>query len=984
MKKEKKPFSLTKEIVFLAVSIVVAVALIVGTYFALIYESVINVFFGSSDYSVTDEELDLCQDVEAEGIVLLKNENNALPLSSSETSVALFGQDSVDFMYGGAGSGSVDTSKMPSLKDSMEAVGLTVNSTLWNFYTSGAGRNYRKSYPDVSGSGSFEVNEVPRDVYTSEVISSMNDNVAIVSFGRGGGESSDLPTGTSGANYNSIGYKYLELDKNELDCLALACEHYSKVIVLINSSNAMELGFLDDPAYANVKAALWVGAVGDRGIYAIGEVLTGKVNPSGRLSDTYAYDSTSAPSYQNFGDYRYTNSDTDSRLNSTDKNMWYIVYEEGIYVGYRYYETRYEDSVLAQGNATSSVGSTSGSAWSYENEVQYPFGYGLSYTTFEWSDYTATLSDDGLTIDVTLTVANKGSRAGKDVVELYADAPYVDGGIEKAAAQLVGYYKTGLIEAGESEEVELTVNVEDIASYDYETAKTYVLDAGEYYLAAGRNVHDALNNILLAKGKSGLTTVGDASAYTSDATLAAKVMDLDSQDATTFSVAQSTGYEITNQLDNADVNYYEDESVTYLSRSDWEETFPTTFKDGKWQLSEDMVQGLLPYGSDASYDQEAYNNVYNDGSSMPTFDSTATSYVVSDLVGVDYDDTSWADIVKQLSVSDATRLVRLGGYSTIAIDSIELPKTQDKDGPSGISGTLVGGTSCMAWPVEVVFASTWNDELIEEVGEMIGNESIASETAGWYAPAADIHRSPYSGRNFEYYSEDGFLSGKIGAAEMRGVRSRGVIAYMKHFALNDQETNRYGGSMFANEQAIREVFLKGFEYIARDGGATAAMASMNRIGLVWSGSTYGLMTEILRNEWGFRGMVITDQASVSDMLYQDMPSGLWAGTDLWLNTNARLWSLSDYTSNATVMSNVQKANKNIVYAIANSNAVSDEYSNSWATWKILLVLLDVVVFAACACGIVIPTVFFVRDRMKGKNGDGSDGGDTDGDDKALD
>lgn len=953
--KKLKPLAMWKNIVIWSVSIVVAVALIVGNYFANIYENLITVFFSKSNYSITEEEEKKCQEVEAEGVVLLKNEG-LLPLAGNEK-VALLGQNSVDFMYGGAGSGSMDNSGLPTLKDSLKDAGFTVNETLWNFYTTGAGKNYRKTYPDVSGSGIFAVNEVPSDVYTDAVKNSLNnDDVLIVSVGRGGGESSDLPTGTqSTSKYTSIGYKYLELDKNELDVLKLACSKSNKVILIVNSSNAMELGFLEEPEFANVKAALWVGAVGQTGIRAIGEILSGKVNPSGRLADTYAYDSESAPSFQNFGSYTFEGlTDTHGK--------YYMNYAEGIYVGYKYYETRYEDCVLEQGNA---------GEYDYSKMVQFPFGYGLSYSNFEWSDFTVTPTADGKSFNISLKVTNTDEKlAGKDVVEIYMQSPYTDydkaHNVEKSAIELVGYAKTGLIAAKGEETVTLNISKEMLKAYDYTEAKTYIVDAGTYYFTAGRNAHDALNNVLTVKGadSSRLTEVGNAELV--------KTYEQAAIDTTTYAVSQSTGNAIENQFDDVNVNYYED--FTYLTRSDWTGTMPDgAYKNGTWTPSEKLKADLAYYRAD-----EVVNNP---SAATPVYDSKTTSYTVQDLTETAYDDAKWDAIVNQLSQSDMTRLVRLGGYATIKIDKIGLPMTQDKDGPSGISGTLVGGVSCMAWPVEVVFASTWNDKLIEEVGELIGEESISAEVAGWYAPGVNIHRSPYSGRNFEYYSEDGILLGKIGAAEMRGVRSKGVIAYMKHFALNDQETNRYGGAIFANEQAIREVFLKGFEYTAREGNAVAAMASMNRIGARWTGAHKGLMTETLRNEWGFKGMVITDQASVSSMLYQDMISGLWAGTDLWLNTNSQLWSLSkypeydgstvNYNNNATVMNNVHKAAKNVIYAVTNSNAVKDysvsgikDTDGGTPTWKVLLIVLDVIVFAACAVGLVFPTTLIVLDKFK--------------------
>lgn len=927
--KEKKPFTVKKAVITYVICFVLAAALLVGNVYANMYENLITVFLSSSDYAASEDNLQLCTDVEAEGIVLLKNDGNALPLSESEKKIVLLGQDSVDFVYGGAGSGSVDANKMPTLKTSLEDAGFTVNNTVWDFYTTGAGKDYRKTFPDVSGQGVFAVNEVPVNKFTDSVKASMDgDDAAVVVVGRGGGESSDLPTGLM-----DTGYRYLQLDENELDTIKLACEKFDKVVLVINSANAMELGFLDEPEYANVKAALWVGTVGQTGIYAIGQVLAGSVNPSGRLVDTYAYDSQSAPSFVNFGDYDIVNS-------QVDRGNKYLVYAEGIYVGYRYYETRYEDAVLGQGNAGD---------YDYAATVQFPFGHGLSYTEFQWTNYSMT--ENGDAFDITVTVKNTGVYAGKDVVEIYMQSPYTDydreNAIEKSAVELVGFAKTGVIEVGAEESVTVSVPKELTKTYDSKNAKTYIVDAGTYYFAAGRDAHDALNNILAVKkaDTSKMTAGGDSTlvAAYEQATL----------DSSTYAVSLATGTAITNQFENADINNYGG-GLTYLTRSDWGRTFPTVFADGKWTAPGEFISELEFYTG---------SGVLDGVSSMPSFESTATKLTVSDLKDADYDDPRWMDLVSQLSVSDATRLVRLGGYSTIGIESIGLPTTQDKDGPSGISGTLVGGTSCMAWPAEVVFASTWNVDLIERVGEAIGDDSIQAEVAGWYAPGVNIHRSPYSGRNFEYFSEDGLLSGMIGAAEMRGVRTKGVIAYMKHFALNDQETNRYGGAIFANEQAIREVFLKGFEYTARNSDAVAAMASMNRMGPRWTGAHAGLIRATLREEWGFQGMVITDQASVESMFYQDMISGLWAGTDLWLNTNTRFWSLKDYQSNATVMTNVQSAAKNIIYAVAKSNAMG--VSGTMTTdgtplWRIGLIALDVVVFGACAAGVVITTIKLVK------------------------
>lgn len=943
MEKAKKPFSLKKTIVIGAISLVVAAALIVGNVFANIYENLITVALSGGAIEATEEEKELCEQIEAEGIVLLKNEDGALPLGEAEKKLALLGQDSVDFVYGGAGSGSVDASLAPTMKEAMEASGFTVNETLWNFYDTGAGSSYRKEFPNASGDGDFAVNEVPQSAYPADVKSSLDgDDVGIVVLGRSGGESADLPTMPLAS-----GYLYLEPDKDELDLLALACEKFEKVVLIVNASTPVELGILEDPAYANVKAALWVGAVGQEGMYAIGEVLNGNVNPSGRLVDTYAYDSLSAPSNYNLGDYTIANS-------SVQNGTKYIVYQEGIYVGYRYYETRYADAVLGQGNA---------GAYDYASAVQFPFGYGLSYSEFSWSGFSMEENADG-DFEISLTVTNEGPRIGKEVVQIYIGSPYTqydrDNGVEKAAVELVGFAKTQLLENGASEEVTVTVDRSLMKAYDAQGAGTYIVDDGTYYFAAAKNAHEAVNSVLLAADESvadRLTGAGDAAfvaAYEQEAF-----------DAETYSVSEETGAEIVNRFDDVDVNYYED--CTYLSRSDWEGTMPqSTFRGGSWNASAQMLADLEFYRADEV--------IAAPDAQMPVNDSAATSYRVQDLVGAEYGDERWTQIVEQLSWSQMTRLVRLGGYSTIQIDKIGLPMTQDKDGPSGFSNTLVGGVSTMSWPTEVVMASTWNVELMEQMGEMLGEQSIAAGVAGWYAPGVNIHRSPYSGRNFEYYSEDGFLSGKIGAAEMRGVRSKGVIAYMKHFALNDQETNRYGGAVFANEQSIREIYLKGFEYCVTEGGSIAAMAGMNRIGARWVGAHKGIMTDVLRGEWGFEGMVITDQASVASMLYQDMISGLWAGTDLWLNTNSSLWSLDEWKDNATVMSNVQRAASNVIYAVTNSNAVTDYGEGGGAVdpnagtpaWKIWLIVLDVVVFAACAAGIAVPVVLYLRGRKQGR------------------
>ncbi len=919
-----KPIRTAKAVVIYVVCLVLIAAMLVGNYFADAYRELITVYLSGSGTVSSKESEALCQEIEQEGMVLLKNEGG-LPLASG-AKVSVFGQDSVDFVYGGAGSGAVDTSKAANLKQALETAGFSVNPTLWDFYATGPGKGYRKTTPDETGAGVFAVNEVPVSVYTDDVKSSFSSfgDAAVVCIGRSGGESADIPTTPL-----ETGALYLELDPEELAMLSMACGSFDNVVLLLNSNNPVELGFLDDPAYVNVKAVLWCGGVGQTGIYAIGEALAGTVNPSGKLVDTYAYDSLSAPSAANLGDYTITNS-------TVGNGNKYLVYAEGIYVGYRYYETRYEDTVMGQGNAGD---------YDYAATVQFPFGYGLSYTTFSWSDFQVEEKEDAF--EVSVTVTNTGSQAGKDVVEIYLQSPYTDydreNGIEKAAVTLAGFAKTKVLEPGDSEDVTITVPKELMKSYDAKGAGTYILDAGDYYLTAGHDAHDAVNNILSAKGytvSQGMTAEGDP-AMTWKTTVS-------SQDNAVYSVSLATGTAIVNQFDDVDIRYY-DGNFTYLSRSDWTGTWPTTYQNGSWQAPGTLLKDLL-WKRDASV-------VGSGGDSMPAFEQDSDQ-TVSDLAGTDYSDEDWQELVERLTPDQAMRLVRLGGYATIQMDAIGLPATQDKDGPSGISGTLVGGQSATAYPVEVVMASTWNTELIQRLGESVGDDSVATGVAGWYAPGVNIHRSPYSGRNFEYFSEDGFLSGKISAAEVRGTRSKGVLTYMKHFALNDQESNRYGAAFFANEQAIREIFLKGFEYTVTEGDSNGAMAAMNRLGATWSGSHKGLMTNVLREEWGFEGCVITDQASVPAMFYQDMVSGLAAGADLWLNTNKNYWQLNayaeidgtvtDWTGNAAVMANVQRAAKNIIYAVSTTNAMEKAGHASMPAWQVALIILNILVFGGAA------------------------------------
>ncbi|SCP98672.1 glycoside hydrolase family 3 protein [Anaerobium acetethylicum] len=950
--KGKKHISKVTTAVAYALCVVIVAGLVVGNYYALKYQNLISVHFNqsnqkivsaagesseyyTSDFDSEEERIAHLQEIgtkiEEEGIVLLKDENDALPLASGAR-ISIFGQDSVDPVYGGGGAGSVDAAKAVDLEMAFEKSGFALNQTLWDFYESGEGSTYRKTTPDVYGKGSFAVNEVPEDVYTDEVKASFAEysDAAVVVIGRSGGESSDL----SSAPLES-GYAYLQLDDDERAMLQMACDSFDQVVVLLNTQNAMELGFLEE---YDVDACLWIGALGETGAYAVADVLAGEVNPSGALVDTYAYDSLSAPSMENFGKYSIANSEV-------DRGNAYMVYGEGIYVGYHYYETRYEDVVL---------GNEDKANYDYTAAVQYPLGYGLSYTEFEWSDFTVSETED--TYEITTTVTNTGDLAGKEIVQIYMQSPYTDydkeNGIEKASVELAGFEKTAEIEAGKSETVTVSVDKEEMKTYDAKGYSTYIVDAGDYYFAAGENAHDALNNILAAKGK----TTADGMDYDGNAEFTTKVT-VDKLDAETYAVSQDTGNAITNQFEEADMSYYDPE-FQYLSRSSWTETWPATYADGVLTASDEMLADL-----EISF-SEAENA---EGPVTDTISEEIGELNAATLIGEEYQNELWNVLTEQMSAEELDQLVRVGGYATNSVESIQLPATIDKDGPAGISGTLVGGESGTSYPPEVVIASTWNLDLAEEFGACIGEDSMALGVAVWYAPACNIHRSPYSGRNFEYYSEDGFLSGKMAAGTVAGAQSKGTVVTVKHFALNDQECNRVGGAMFANEQSVRELYLQPFEIAVREGDALGMMASMNRIGCRWTGGHYGLMTSTLRDEWGFEGMVVTDQASYSVFAYEDLREGLEAGTDLWLNTDATLWTLTDEDMTPTVLTNMQRAAKNVVYAVANSNAMNGLSAGSKVVavmplWQKALITVDAV------AGILVATavISLTRRLMKQK------------------
>ena len=828
--------------------------------------------------------LAMAQELAAEGIVLLENRDNALPLEGG-AKVNLFGYATVSPLYGGTGSGASDTSANVDLVQGLTNAGLEVNQELVDFYkNSGVKRGDQAGF---TGSD-FTPAEVSADKHSDNLLANAKafSDTAVVMFSRIGGEGGDLPMDMEAAGYPQAGgnRSYLELTQDEEDLLSLVkAQGFGKVVVLINSSHAMELGFLED----GVDAALWIGGPGSRGMDAVGQVLAGAVNPSGRLPDTYAYDHTTAPAYWNAGDFTYSNLDKRN----------YVEYVEGIYVGYRFYETRFID------NATGACDEAA-----YEKTVQYPFGYGLSYTTFEQS--IEDFSVDKGTVTMKVKVSNTGDAAGKDVAQVYFTAPYTVDGIEKAHVVLAAFGKTGLLQPGDSETLTLTFAVDDMASYDEKGAGCYVLEAGTYQIKLMANAHEVI----------------DSREYTVEQTV-------------TYGEGNPRGTDLT-----AAVNRFEDVSTgqiaQYVSRADWEGTTPKARKDGK-------------AASDATASALTASAVYDSDPSAPAITFANNGLTLEDMAGLPYDDPKWEKLLEQLSVEDMTNMISNGGWSTPEAASVGKPATNDLDGPAGIN-SLVSDLKGVAYPSEALIGASWNQELLENFGHAFGAEATANHVVGLYAPAVNIHRTPYSGRNFEYYSEDALLSGKLGAAMVRGYASQGVYAYVKHFALNDQESNRLSISVWSNEQAMRELYLKAFEVVVKEGRTTAMMSSYSYLGSTWAGASRALLTDVLRDEWGFQGTVVTDSA-MGNTGWMDINLALRAGGDMMLC----LMGVNLDSSTNTAQQEMRRACHNILYTQANSAAVAAAADTS-PYWLMLLVILDTAVISAALL------VFLGRTKLKEK------------------
>ena len=979
--------------------------LMVGTFFAVSYASMINKELGvssskvvkdesstedtnyykskfSSDEELTKWQVELCEQIQGEGSVLVEN-NGALPVNKG-TSVTCFGRSSADIIYGGTGSGQVDTANAATMKKALKDAGFKVNEAMLDWYSgkidelkaAKTNRSVAGMWTEFEAVGAAtRIAEIPvSEVEASGVSIDGYKEMAIVTIGRSGGEGSDLAI-----NEFTDGEHYFELQEEEKKLLKyVASLGFGKIVVLINSSNAMALDWLDDPEY-KIDACLWIGGPGQYGMNAVAKILCGDINPSGRFVDTYSASSLSSPAMQNFGSYTYANADKENGaytgtiggttidgvpgdMSAVRYAIHYLVEEKGIYVGYKYYEMRYEDIVLGRGNADGSAGvyASTGGKWNYSEEVNYPFGYGKSYTSFTQTLKSVDYDRETDTYTLTVNVKNTGAKDGKDVVQVYGQSEYTEfdkqNGIEKAAVQLVGFGKSDVIGAGKDADVKVEVERKELAAYDASVNKTYILENGDYYLAVGNNAHDALNNILAAKGK----TKADGMDYDGNKDKTYK-FNIATTDATTYSLSkENVGVKITNRFDNADLNHYGEGLVKYLTRADWQGTFPKPYDSltATKQIIDDLQFNYKPEAPDTSI----------------TTGSTATKYSIVMMRGIDYDNELWDELLDQLTLNEMAEIVGHSGYGTQTIESISLPATVQADGPQGIKGQYAGGAT-VAYTSEPVMAATFNVEILHNIGLSMGEDALrisSGKISGWYGPAMNIHRTPYSGRNFEYYSEDGFLSGVMAAKEVAAAQSMGLCCYIKHFALNDQETYRYGVATFGKEQAFREIFLKSFQYAVEDGGATAVMTSFNRIGCRWAGAHSGLLNDVLRDEWGFKGVTLTD-AVMPNRNWMNVGIGIEAGNDTWLSSSDWLVSkIEDWAkADGKFMRNLRNSCKNFLYAYVNSTAINgmsstDKVVQIMPAWEKALVSVDVIIGVIAVAACVLLVLSTLKDFKFGK------------------
>lgn len=886
----------------------------------------------------------ICQTVEEEGIVLIKNDKieggeNALPMAKN-SKISLFGQGSARFNYSTTGSSATtSTSAFPTLREALKD--FDVNNTLWDFYTSGPGASYKRNKANLV----YKVNEAPWSAYTDGVKNSFASygDAAIYVISRDSGEGMDITTTGS----DGLDGSYLSITAQEQEVLRELTSlrnsgTFDRIIVLLNSSQQIQLDFMFDDSIT-VDACLWVGNVGSTGIYAINDILTGAVVPSGRLSDTYLKDNFSSPAMKtwalnpdkNFTQV-YSNASSYPQLGSGTHDV-YAVYVEGIYVGYRYYETRYYDKVAGAAN----VGD-----YNYDNDVAYPFGHGLSYSEFYYSDFNVVEDDEKFTVSV--DVLNIGAYDAKEVVQVYLSKPYTqydkNNKVEKAAVELAGFKKVAL-RSGQNKVVTIEIEKSQLRSYDSYGKGTYILESGDYYLTVASDSHDAAKNILVSKGYNVEgKTAAQVNAKTYKKTI--NVTGAGGVDDQTF--AKSSANEdvaIVNQFDYADINRYSGKgsnSVTYVSRNNWVGTYPTSAIS--LSVTPQMVEDL-----------KSYKEFVEDGSTMPKY-SQQNGLTMAMLKGEDYDNPAWQDLLDQMTYAEQAYLITNGQHNTIAIQSVSKPATRDENGPNGVDKSVTG----TAFPSEGVWASTFNYDLIQRVGDALAEDALATGITGLYAPGVNLHRTPFGGRNHEYFSEDPYLMGMCSVAEVIGMQKKGVIAYVKHFVANDEETNRNGVAIWVNEQEMREIILLPFEYSfdPSKGNAHATMTSFNRLGCLWTSATSNLMEKVLRDEWGFDGFAITDMASGNAQSFMTFPDGIANGTNLYDGSGSET-ALDDYKNSPMFANKMRESAHKIMYITVNYSAAMNGISSAdrivtiltW--WQVLLLVIDIAIGVLTAASVVL-------------------------------
>ena len=869
---------------------------------------------GTLSDETNEEAAEVAEEIMEDGIVLLKNES-LLPLNETKK-LNIFGWESINPAYGGAGSGGInDLYDIVSLNQGLENAGFSINQELVDFYN-----NYGADNPEMSiQKQSWTLPEPPVDTYNDELIKSAKEysDVAVVVLSRKAGEGhNDIPMDVRKAAYDNNsdeyddfpeGEHYLQLSQTERDMVDMVCSNFDNVIVIYNGANQFELGFADE--YPQIKSVVWCPGTGNVGFNALGKVFSGEVNPSGKTPDTFIYDMTTAPWWNNAEKTEYTNlaDMAVEGMNAGTAQVYapaFTNYVEGIYVGYKYYETAAQEGAI-----------------DYDKTVQYPFGYGLSYTEFEQKMGELEEKDGQISVDVEVT--NTGDVAGKDVVEVYYKPPYTNGGIEKASANLIEFAKTDLLQPGESQTVTVTFSIEDMASYDENNAKAYVLEKGDYVISINSDSH----------------TVLDQKTYTADADVVYKGENKRASD------------------DTAATNVFEDAKgdITYLSRADHFANYEeATAAPASAELGEPYVS---EYHLNSNFDKTTY---LNDEDVMPTTGAD-NGLTLADMRDADYDDPRWEKLLDQLTVDEMTNMIAMAGYQTAAMDSVGKVATLDFDGPAAINNNFTGVGS-IGFPIEVVVASTWNKELAQAWGECMGKISQEMGAEGWYAPGMNTHRTAFGARNYEYFSEDGVLAGNMGAKAVEGARKYGVYSYIKHFAL--YEGNAKMVSVWSNEQAIREIYLKPFEISVKQGGANAVMVSWSFLGDKWTGESSNLMNTVLRDEWGFRGMALTDFFRNNGHGFMNADAALANGVDAMLSTfNGEENNVANPEHPTSVLQ-MRNACKNVMYTVVSSWAYDGEHEETgMENWKKAGIGIDIVI-ALFMAGM---EVLVIRGYKKRKN-----------------